>query len=335
MPGCLDASMPRRLDVEVQYAPVDAADERSMRRLVEKRHAAGRPPVRGVFHTAGVFLYQPIGDTTLRDLEAVLRPKLEGGRVLDRLFEDDLDHFVLFSSGNALLASPQVAAGAAANAGLDAIARARRSRGRRALAVNWGFWTDRGMAARAGTELGRNLIPRGMTGFTSTAGFAVLDHLLATGAGDTVVMPVDWARWRTAYPAAAASPFLRDVVSDAPTPPVAPPAAPPAAAPPAVAPPAVLPSPAASPPVAPPAAAPAVDRAELFLAEVAAILRVDAAHLDPDRDLTSQGLDSLMAAQLRQAVQRSHGVLLPIGRILSRTTLGDLTDHLDAAPRPE
>ncbi|MEU9343142.1 SDR family NAD(P)-dependent oxidoreductase [Streptomyces sp. NPDC048278] len=325
----------RGQDVEVQYAPVDAADERSMRRLVEKRHAAGRPPVRGVFHTAGVFLYQPIGDTTLRDLEAVLRPKLEGGRVLDRLFEDDLDHFVLFSSGNALLASPQVAAGAAANAGLDAIARARRSRGRRALAVNWGFWTDRGMAARAGTELGRNLIPRGMTGFTSTAGFAVLDHLLATGARDTVVMPVDWARWRTAYPAAAASPFLRDVVSDAPTPPVAPPAAPPAAAPPAVAPPAVLPSPAASPPVAPPAAAPAADRAELFLAEVAAILRVDAAHLDPDRDLTSQGLDSLMAAQLRQAVQRSHGVLLPIGRILSRTTLGDLTDHLDAAPRPE
>ncbi|MFG2958372.1 type I polyketide synthase [Streptomyces sp. NPDC048291] len=361
----------RGQDVEVQYAPVDTADERSMRRLVEKRHAAGRPPVRGVFHTAGVFMYQPIGDTTLRDLEAVLRPKLEGGRVLDRLFEDDLDHFVLFSSGNALLASPQVAAGAAANAGLDAIARARRSRGRRALAVNWGFWTDRGMAARAGTELGRNLIPRGMTGFTSTAGFAVLDHLLATGAGDTVVMPVDWARWRAAYPVAAASPFLRDVVNDAPTPPVAPPSAPPpSVAPPSVAPLPVAPLPVAPPPVAPPAparvrpvpaawqdaeperrvagpaveagperaaraAAPAVDRAELFLAEVAAILRIDAAHLDPDRDLTSQGLDSLMAAQLRQAVQRSHGVLLPIGRILSRTTLGDLTDHLNTAPRPE
>ncbi|MFB7497256.1 SDR family NAD(P)-dependent oxidoreductase [Streptomyces sp. NPDC056161] len=361
---------------EVQYAPVDVADERSMRRLVENRRAAGRPAVRGVFHTAGVFMYKPIGDTTLRDVEAVLRPKLEGGRVLDRLFEDDLDHFVLFSSGNALLASPHVAAAAAANAGLDAIARGRRSRGRQALAVNWGFWTDRGMAARAGTELGRDLIPRGMTGFTSAAGFAVLDHLLATGAGDTVVMPVDWAQWRITYPVAAASPFLRDVVDDAPARRVTAAPPPPSGAarvrPERAAPPATPTFPVPRPkPLTPrpqvpasgsawgtasgagtarvgagtgreadgtdPAmgAAPAADRAALFRAGIAAILRVDSEHLDPELDLTSQGLDSLMAAQLRQEVQRSHGVLLPVGKILSRATLRELTDQLLAAARPE
>ncbi|MFE2937766.1 SDR family NAD(P)-dependent oxidoreductase [Streptomyces sp. NPDC059255] len=353
----------RGQDVEVQYAPVDAADERSMRRLVENRRAAGRPAVRGVFHTAGVFLYKPIGDTTLRDLQAVLRPKVEGARVLDRLFGDDLDQFVLFSSGNALLASPHVAAAAAANAGLDAIARGRRSRGRAALSVNWGFWTDRGMAARAGTELGRNLIPRGMTGFTAEAGFAVLDHLLATGAEDTVVMPVDWAQWRAAYPAAAASPFLRDVVDDTPTPRVT------------TAPPALPTTARAGAGIGREStddtdrmtdadrtaatdrrtgadrtagtdrttgadrtagtAAPPADRAELFRAGVAAILRVDSGHLDPNLDLTSQGLDSLMAAQLRQEVQRSHGVLLPVGKILSRATLRELTDHLLDAARPE
>ncbi|MFE9611304.1 SDR family NAD(P)-dependent oxidoreductase [Streptomyces sp. NPDC006012] len=367
----------RGLGVEAQYAPVDVADERSMRRLVENRRAAGRPAVRGVFHTAGVFMYKPIGDTTLRDVEAVLRPKLAGGRVLDRLFADDLDHFVLFSSGNALLASPHVAAAAAANAGLDAIARGRRSRGCKALAVNWGFWTDRGMAARAGSELGRDLIPRGMTGFTSAAGFAVLDHLLATGAGDTVVMPVDWTQWQVTYPVAAASPFLRDVVDDAPAHRVtaAPPPSPgaPRARPERAARPATptfpvpRPKPLTPSPQALPAsgnawgtasgtgtaragtgtgrdtdgtdratgAAPAADRAALFRAGIAAILRVDSEHLDPDLDLTSQGLDSLMAAQLRQEVQRSHGVLLPVGKILSRATLRELTDQLLAAARPE
>ncbi|MET7683033.1 SDR family NAD(P)-dependent oxidoreductase [Streptomyces sp. NPDC005423] len=358
----------RGQDIEAQYAPVDAADERSMRRLVENRRAAGRPPVRGVFHTAGVFMYKPISHTTLRDLEAVLRPKLEGGRVLDRLFADDLDQFVLFSSGNALLASPQVAAAAAANAGLDAIARGRRSRGRRALAVNWGFWTDRGMAARAGTELGRNLIPQGMTGFTSEAGFAVLDHLLATEAGDTMVMPVNWAQWRAAYPVAAESPFLRDVDDDAPARPATaaplPPLrttrirperaprefpAPPVPRPGPAAPhPQPFPAPGAGATSAngtarpttdtgrktagterePGAAAPPADRAQLFLAAVAAILRVDPQHLDLEADLTSQGLDSLMAAQLRQEVQRSHGVLLPIGRMLSRATLSELSAEL-------
>ncbi|BCL33422.1 SDR family NAD(P)-dependent oxidoreductase [Streptomyces aurantiacus] len=370
----------------VQYAPVDASDERSMRRLVEYRRAAGHPPVRGVFHTAGVFLYKPIGDTTLRDLEAVLRPKLEGARVLDRLFADDLDHFALFSSGNALLASPHVAAGAAANAGLDAIARGRRSRGRRALAVNWGFWTDRGMAAEAGTALGRNLIPKGMTGFTSAAGLAVLDHLLATEAGDTVVMPVDWGRWRSTYPVAAASPFLRDVVDEASARRVTtvPPPAPSrtacvrpertvrqaAPADPVPRPGSRPPRPQAWPASGSPggaasesssgtgsafatasgtvttragaetgrqtddtdrsatAAEPVADRAVLFRAGIAAILRVDIDHLDPDLDLTSQGLDSLMAAQLRQEVQRSHGVLLPVGKILSRATLRELTAQL-------
>ncbi|MGW2298786.1 SDR family NAD(P)-dependent oxidoreductase [Streptomyces violaceorubidus] len=350
----------REQGADVQYAPVDAADERSVRRLVEYRRTAGLPPVRGVFHTAGVFLYQSIGETTLRDLQRVLRPKLEGARVLDRLFPDDLDHFVLFSSGNALLASPQVAAGAAANAGLDAIARGRRARGHRALAVNWGFWTGRGMAAEAGTALGRNLIPKGMSGFTSAAGLEALDHLLATATEDTVVMPVDWARWRSAYPAAAASPFLRDVLDETPDRPSA------------------LPEPLPQPPTPHPPARPAPggphgtanasapgtgtetrtdagtgtgpgtgagpgtgsdfrpgtaaepppDPAALFLAAVAAVLRVEEDRLDGDLDLTSQGLDSLMAAQLRQEVQRSHGVLLPVGKILSPRTLRELTCDL-------
>jgi aryl carrier-like protein len=70
----------------------------------------------------------------------------------------------------------------------------------------------------------------------------------------------------------------------------------------------------------------------LFRAKVAAVLRVDAAQLDPDLDLTSQGLDSLMAAQLRQEVQRAHGILLPVSKILSRTTLSELEAHLLPSP---
>ncbi|MBP0456406.1 type I polyketide synthase [Streptomyces montanisoli] len=334
----------RGRNVEVQYAPVDAADERSMGRLVEHRRAAGRPAVRGVFHTAGVFLYRTIGETTLRELQAVLRPKLDGARVLDRLFDEGLDHFVLFSSGNALLGSPQVAAGAAANACLDAVARGRRRRGRTALSVNWGFWTGRGMAAKAGAELGRDLVPRGMSGFTPAAGFAVLDPLMATNAGDTVVMPVDWPRWRGAYPNAAASPFLRDVVDEDAPAAVTPEARAPRPEPPS-APrspehtPSRGPTPSPEPTPVPQstavpvtgtagAASPEADPAREFLDRVAAVLRVEPAHLDPDRDLTSQGLDSLMAAQLRQEVRRSHGTLLPIGRILSRTTLAELAELL-------
>jgi NAD(P)-dependent dehydrogenase (short-subunit alcohol dehydrogenase family) len=99
----------RRTGAEVTYAQADVADEAIMRRLVEDRHAAGLPPVRGVFHAAGELIYKPVPELSEKDLAAALRPKLVGGLVLDQLFRDaDLDHFVLFSSGSAVLPSPHL-----------------------------------------------------------------------------------------------------------------------------------------------------------------------------------------------------------------------------------
>ncbi|MFJ8495120.1 SDR family NAD(P)-dependent oxidoreductase [Streptomyces sp. NPDC094038] len=335
---------------EVQYAPVDAADEQSMRRLIQHRQDTGCPPVRGVFHTAGVFMYKAIGEVTLRDLDTVLRPKLAGGLVLDALFDDDsLDHFVLFSSGSSVLASPQLAAYAAANGSLNAIARARRHRGLSALSVNWGFWAETGMVAKAGEEIGRSLLPKGMTSFSPEEGLAVLDHLIGTGATETLVMPVNWPRWKAAYPAAAESPLLRELAgSDTPRhtadvqhlgqgPSKTParrvePALP---RPPKPAEPRqqetaparyVEPVPAVVQPPVPQDRS--GDSRALLLAATAAILRISPDQLDLRRDLTSQGIDSLMAAQLRQEVQRECGTLLPISKILSRTPLGELAESL-------
>ncbi|NED77233.1 KR domain-containing protein, partial [Streptomyces sp. SID9944] len=80
-------------------------------------------PLTAVVHAAGV-----LDDATLRNLDAdrldaVLRPKADGARHLDRLTRDaDLAAFVLFSSAAGLVGSAGQGAYAAANVHLDSLA---------------------------------------------------------------------------------------------------------------------------------------------------------------------------------------------------------------------
>ena len=67
----------------------------------------------------------------------MLQPKLDAALHLDRLLPD-LDLFVLVSSTGAWLVQPGLANYAAANAGLDALAQARRARGQHALSASAG-----------------------------------------------------------------------------------------------------------------------------------------------------------------------------------------------------
>ena len=87
---------------------------------------------------------------TQQSFWAVMRPKVLGGYLLHRLLAaQQLDFFVLFSSASALLGTPGQGSYAAANAFLDALAWSRRQRGQTALSIDWGPWSEVGLAARA------------------------------------------------------------------------------------------------------------------------------------------------------------------------------------------
>ncbi|GAA0639016.1 phthioceranic/hydroxyphthioceranic acid synthase [Kutzneria viridogrisea] len=321
-----------RAGVAVHYEPVDVADETAVRAALQRLRTDGVPEVRGVVHTAGVLDVRSVGEMNDAAMANSLAPKLAGGWVLHTVFADTpLDFFVLYSSGSAIIGSPMIGGYAAGNAALDGLAWHRRSMGLPALSVNWGAWSEAGMAARYEKQHGRSLLPLGASSFTPEEGLAALGALLDAGLTQATLYPADWNRWAAAYPDLAPDPVLLDLLPRSTAPAraahVAGPAVPskpvtPVASPESVAP-VVAPQPQADAMKAP-------DMEEFLVGRMARAMGLAPAELDLHRPLSLQGLDSLMATEVRTQLQKTHGVLIPITRMLSGTSLAELAAEATA-----
>ncbi|MFI8342704.1 SDR family NAD(P)-dependent oxidoreductase [Streptomyces sp. NPDC085639] len=195
----------REAGARVSVVHADVADATSLG-LALARIRAELPPLRAVFHAAGV-----LSDAVVRNLDEagvarVLAPKLDGAAALDRLTANDpLDLFVLFSSAAGLVGNVGQSAYAAANTAMDALATARRAAGRPALSVQWGTFDGIGLAARSAAR-GDRLADRGMDGFEAAEAWQALESFLADGESVVGYVALDPRRWFETYPAAAGLP---------------------------------------------------------------------------------------------------------------------------------
>ncbi|MBP0484330.1 type I polyketide synthase [Sagittula salina] len=133
-------------EVMVVAADVCIADQmRAARHAVEAR--MGR--IAGVIHGAGVIVDAPLMTKTPASVEDVFTPKIHGTVVLGQVFPDgDAEWMVLFASSSTVTAPAGQVDYVAANAYLNAFAQARCGR-TRVVALNWGIWSEVGMAAEA------------------------------------------------------------------------------------------------------------------------------------------------------------------------------------------
>jgi NAD(P)-dependent dehydrogenase (short-subunit alcohol dehydrogenase family)/acyl carrier protein len=291
------------LGVRVSVIAADIADETQVRCALRQLADEGLPVVRGVIHAAGVLEQRSVVDLEPRSIDAALRAKVHGAALLDRMFPD-VDLFVLFSSASALLSSPRLAAYAAANAYLDGLAHTRRSQGKHALSIDWGVWSETGMATRFESGDVAALAERGMGALTTQQALSAFERLLRLDAAQVAVLPVDWKRWQQLYPALVSAPLLTRVVERNTKVAETGPARRGAAI----------------------RAAQGAERAALveeYLADMAAhVLGFPATDLDRDQPLSSLGLDSLMAVELKNAIETELGVVVPMVSFLEdRTTV--------------
>ncbi|WP_053732972.1 type I polyketide synthase [Nocardia sp. NRRL S-836] len=134
--------------VAVTVHAADVTDESAMRAVIDSIDGGGAP-LRGVVHAAMVLDDAMIRDLTPERFRAVLAPKMAGAMVLDRLTRGhDLDLFLMFSSGAAVVGNAGQAAYCAGNLFLEALARARRTWGLAGQTIAWGALAEVGYIAR-------------------------------------------------------------------------------------------------------------------------------------------------------------------------------------------
>jgi acyl transferase domain-containing protein/NADPH:quinone reductase-like Zn-dependent oxidoreductase/SAM-dependent methyltransferase/nucleoside-diphosphate-sugar epimerase/acyl carrier protein len=174
--------------------------------------ASTMPPLRGVFHSAGVLDDGALGQQTWLRLATVLAPKVSGARHLDELTTDaSLDFFVMYSSIASMLGSAGQANHAAANAYLDALAHRRAAKAQAGLSINWGPWSEVGAAAERGVD--KRAGDQGVGVISPADGLALLDRLIGQARPQVGVLPVNWSRLLERYGAGGPPPYFSELVA--------------------------------------------------------------------------------------------------------------------------
>ncbi|MGC3998936.1 MAG: SDR family NAD(P)-dependent oxidoreductase [Anaeromyxobacter sp.] len=280
------------LGVRVHCLAGDVADPAALGAALARLQAEA-PPLRGVLHAAAALGAAPLAELTGEEVEAMLRPKLDGTVLLERLTRAcPLDFLVLFSSTTALLGATGLAHYAAANAFLDAFAQAARRRGRPVLSVDWGTWEVMRLAS---AEAQRGYREAGLEPMPAAEALEALGRLIAAGEAQRAVARVDWGVLKPLHEARRPRPFLALLG---------------------------VPAPAAQRPDQPAALAqrlahtPAGGHREAVLAyvreEVAAVLGAESGDaVPPAAGFFELGMDSLMSVELKRRLERGAGRPLP------------------------
>ncbi len=172
--------------------------------------ATALPPLKGIIHSAGTLEDALLSKAEWPAYQRVMSSKVSGAWNLHRATEGlDLDLFVLFSSATALLGTPGQSNYAAANAFLDALAYARQAAGLPALSINWGGWSEVGLATQH--ERASSLAHIGLESFAPQKGLAALERALLQTQPQLAVMAMDWNRYAEQRPRGASAFYATSV----------------------------------------------------------------------------------------------------------------------------
>ncbi|MEM7594059.1 MAG: SDR family NAD(P)-dependent oxidoreductase, partial [Cyanobacteria bacterium P01_A01_bin.83] len=188
-------------DVTVNIVQADITNYDAVKNMVTAY------PIKGIIHAAGILDDGLLQSQTWSRFEQVIAPKVTGAWNLHQATEEiKLDFFVMFSSVASLIGSPGQSNYSVANAGLDAIARYRRSLNLSALSINWGAWGDSGMAVNQGFKL------KGLELIKPSAALNALEQLLSLDLTQIGVISADWSQLSQQFPYLQQSNYFSQLV---------------------------------------------------------------------------------------------------------------------------
>lgn len=307
-----------KVGATVSLPRLDVTDREQVAEVLREIEA-NNPPLRGIVHAAGLIEDGILIHQTAERFAEVMAPKVAGALNLHALTADKpLEVFMLFSSVASLLGAPGQGNYAAGNAFLDALAHARRAQGLPALSLNWGPWSEIGMAATVAARGVRHWMAGGAGAIAPQEGLDAMARALGQDFSQIGVLPFDW-RALLAQLSGRVPPLLTEIARQA-----APKTGAPAAAP------ATSAYLLARLDEAPEKRRPEVVRVWIE-EQVGAVLELDHdQNIEPDRGFAAMGLDSLMALDLRKRLQDGLGAAhqLPATVVFDFPTVATLSTFL-------
>ncbi|MGO9156827.1 type I polyketide synthase [Mycobacterium sp.] len=181
----------------VEVVTGDIAEPGTADRLVAAVENAGFR-LAGVLHSAMVLDDEIVLNMSDSAARRVFTPKVTGSwRLHQATAHLDVDWWLAFSSAASLLGAPGQGAYAAANSWVDGLVACRRSLGLPAVGINWGPWAEVGRA-QFFADLGVSMI-------TVEQGLAAMQLVLSADRAHTGVFSLDARQWFQSFPAAAGS----------------------------------------------------------------------------------------------------------------------------------
>ena len=193
----------RQPDVSIILLQADVSQQKDINTIMEYINMQA-PPLRGVFHAAGVADDGILLHQTRARFEAVFAPKIRGSWLLDAATRTQpLDFFVLFSAGSTLLGGPGQGNYVAANAFMDALVHKRKREGLPGLSINWGPWSEVGAFAQSSDQMIKQISFRGIGTVPVDQALDCLAYLLSQDIAQIGVLPLNVRQWRQFYPKAS------------------------------------------------------------------------------------------------------------------------------------